>query len=150
MLLNLGHATLTSHLVALIVHLHIILWEALGRVLGKELAVSTIKDIHLWIGEVGIVGGIDSPVVAANKLCGKGCTVHRVLTVEDEQGIGRGHVLSEELVGQMLLVVEVDCALNVTSFVFILKSTIDDQHTIILVRILLIQDIEHGLLRDSG
>lgn len=81
-LLELAQPLFTFLLVVLVLHLDIVLRETLGPVVGKELAVATIQDVHFGIGQLGILEVVDCPVTVTDKLCHAWGTEFRVFAVE--------------------------------------------------------------------
>ena len=67
-LLHLGHATLASLLMSLVVHLDVVLRVTLRRVVCKELAVPAVEDVHLRKRQAWIVGHVGIAVVTAHML----------------------------------------------------------------------------------
>lgn len=149
-LLDLGHAALAGQLMSLIIHLDIILRKAFGAVVGEEFAVAAVENVEVWVGESGVVGGIDITVVVADVFCGERRTVDRILAVEDEEsrGLWRGSI-AEELVGELLLVVEINGMLDVPAIVFILKAAVDYEYSVVVGAVFGVQNVDHGVLRDA-
>lgn len=149
-LLDLGHAALAGQLMSLVIHLDVILREAFGAVVGEEFAVAAVEDVEVWVGESGVVGGVDITVVVADVFCGQRGTVDRVFAVENEEGRGLwGGGIAEELVGKLLLVVEVDGVFNVPAIVFIFKAAVDYEYSVVFVAVFGVQNVGHGVLRDA-
>ena len=89
---------------------------------------------------------VNVAVVATDELGGKRCTVDGVFAVEDEKSVRRVGALLEEFLGEELLVVEVDGALDVATVVFVFKSAVDDDDLLVLVVVLGVEDVGHGFL----
>lgn len=130
-LLELAQPLFALVLMVLVLHLDVVLGKALGPVIGKELAVATVEDVHLGVIELGILEVIDSTITVAYKLGHARGAKLRVFTVKDKQGVGRGVGL-EEFVGQLLLVVEVEGTFNVATVVFIFEAAVDNVDAIVM------------------
>lgn len=135
---------------ALVIHLNVVLREALARLLAVEAAVATIEDIHLRESEARVVLHVHVAVVATDELGGERGTVDRILAVQDEKDVGWVSAVFKECVGEKLLVVKVDGTFDVAAIVFVFKSAVDDNDLLVLAVVLGIKNVGHGLLGDTG
>lgn len=115
--------------------------------LSKEGAVATIQDVDFRIRESRIEGSIYGTILGTNMASHEGSPVCGILAVEYQQG-SSGHGSVEELTCEQLLVVVVDCSVNMAAFVLVLKTAIDDHFLIEIFAVLAIYDIHKRILRD--
>lgn len=146
-LLDLAQAALAGELVAIGIHLHIVLGEAQGAVLGKEGAVSAVQNVHVGICEVGVGIDIDGAVVCTNVAGHDRSAVCRVFTVQNKSSAGLGR--AEELTSKLLLIIVVDGAIDVPALVLVLEAAIDDHDVVKAVVELSVQKFEEGALVDA-
>jgi hypothetical protein len=146
-LLDLSEATLTGEFVLLVTHFDVVLGETKGSVLGKERAISSIKNVHIGICKVGISINIDRTILVTKVLGHNGSAVSGIFTVQDNSGASLGS--TEQFTGETIFVVIVDCAINVASFIFVLEATIDDQDVVELVVELAIHEFQKSAFFDT-
>lgn len=146
-LLELAKAHLTFLLVVLVLHLNVVLGKALCPVVGEELAIAAIEDVHFGVGELWVLEVVDSTVTVAHKLGHAGSTKLGVFTVENEQSLC-GRVSFEELLSQLLLVVEVESTIDVASVVLVFETAIDDVDTVVVSVVVAAENIEESVLLD--
>lgn len=65
------------------VHLNVILGKASTPVFSKERTVSTIKDVHLRVGELWVLFGVSRAIVLSDMTSHDGCSMGRILAVEN-------------------------------------------------------------------
>lgn len=146
-LLELAKTHLAFLLVVLVLHLNVVLGEALCPVVGEELAIAAIEDVHFGVGELWVLEVVDSTVAVAHKLGHARSTELGVFTVEDEQSLC-GRVGFEELLSQLLLVVEVESTLDVASVVLVFETAIDDVDAVVVSVVVAVENIEESVLLD--
>lgn len=149
-LLELAHALFALLLVVLVVHLDVVLREALGAVAGKELAVTTFENVHLGEGELRVLEVVDSTVTVADELGHARGTEFRVFTVEDQESVGSDTAVLEEVLGQLILVVVIDSAVDVATVVLVLEAAVNDQDLVVVRAIVAIEDVDESVLLDAG
>ena len=147
-LLELVHALFTGELVVLMLHLDVVLRKAHASILFEELAVTTLEDVHLWVGESWVVHRVYLSVVLADKLGHAWSTVNRVLAVKDQKSLW-WRILIEKILGQAFLVIIVDSLLDVSSVILILEATVDNHDLIVVCIVLSVDDIDEGVLLDT-
>ena len=128
-------------LMVLVLHLDIALREALGPVVGKELAVPTIENVHFGIGELWVLEVVDGAVLVADELGHAGGTKLRVFTVENEKTARRRHSL-EQLASKLLLVVEVQSTFDMSSIVLVFETAIDNINLIVVGVVVAVKDVQ--------
>jgi hypothetical protein len=149
-LLELAHALFTLLLVVLVVHLDVVLREALGAVAGKELAVATFEDVHLGEGELGVLEVVDGTITVADELGHARGTEFRVFTVEDQESVGSDTAMLEQVLGQLVLVVVVDGAVDVATVVLVLEAAVNNQDLVVVRAVVAIEDVDECVLLDAG
>jgi len=149
-LLELTHALFALLLVVLVVHLDVVLREALGAVAGKELAVAAFEDVHLREGELGVLEVVDGTVAVADELGHARGTEFRVFTVKDEQSVGSDTAVLEQILGQLVLVVVVDGTVDVATVVLVLEAAVNDQDLVVVRAVVAVEDIDESVLLDAG
>lgn len=146
---DLPHTTFTSHLVFFCVHLNIVLRKAAGLMILEECAVSAIEDVSFGVSQSWVPIRIDSTIFVADELGHQGSTVRRVFAVKDKQSpLGRFDI--EKLVSEGLLIVEVDCTVDVSSKILVLKSAVDNDTLLVHMVVLSVKNTDHSLFCDSG
>ena len=146
---DLPHTTLTSHRVLFRIHLDIVLRKAADLMILEECAVSAIKDVSLGVSQSRVPISIDSAVFVPDEFGHQRSTVSRVFAVKDKQcPLSRFDV--EQLVSQRLLVIEVDCTVDVASKILVLKPAVDNDTLIIHLVVLSVKNTDHSLFCDSG
>jgi hypothetical protein len=166
-LAKLVHTLLTGMLMLLGVHLHIVLRYASRRVDLEERAVASIENVHLRVSELRIAEIVDRTILMANEFgpgqnqyvfqqvswCMQclhdGCPVRRVLAMEDEEGVGR-RCRGEKLLDERFLVIMVDGAIYMTTFVLIFETAVNHADVVIEMVELTIQHINQCLLFNPG
>lgn len=148
-LLELAHALFAFLLVVLVVHLDVVLREALGAVASKEFAVATFEDVHLGEGELGVLEVVDSTVTVADELGHAGGTELRVFAVEDQECVGSDTTMFEQVLGQLVLVIVVDGAVDVATVVLVLEAAVNDQDLVVVRVVVAIENADEGVLLDT-
>ena len=149
-LLELAHALFALLLVILVVHLDVVLGEALGAVAGKELAVAAFENVHLGEGKLGVLEVVDSTVTIADELGHARGTELRVFTVEDQESVGSDTTVLEQILGQLVLVVVVDGTVDVAAVVLVLEAAVNDQNLVVVRAVVAIEDVDESVLLDAG
>lgn len=146
-LLDLAQAALTGELVLLGIHLHIVLRVTQRAMLGKEGTVTPVQNVHVGVCEMRIGIDIDSSVMVADEFRHDRCAVRRVFTVQNQSG-ARLH-RAKQITGKLVLVIIVEGAVDVTAFVFILETAVDDHDVVETVIELPIQKLDECALVDA-
>lgn len=68
----------------------------------------------------------------------------RILAVEDQEGLGSGSVLREQLLGQKLLVVVVDRTFDVSAVILVLETAIHHPGVVVVMTISAIEHLDQG------
>ena len=92
--------------------------------------------------------GIHCSVFVANELGHDGCTVSRILAMEDQKCFGGGLDV-EELGRQVFLVVEVHRSINVAALVFIFEPAVNNDELLVKMIEFAVQDLDQRLFGDS-
>jgi hypothetical protein len=122
------------------IHLDIVLGEASFSVFCVERTVAAVKYVDLRVCELGIVFGIRTTILLANMASHDGCSVCRVLAVENQESPTRD-ARFEKLAGEHFLVIIVDSTINMATLEFVLKATINYHTLVIIAPVLTIQDV---------
>jgi hypothetical protein len=134
--------------VLLRLHFDVILREAAESVIFEKGAVAAVEDIKLRIGEAGVSFGINRAVFVANIFGHDRCPMSRILTMKDEKGFWGG-LNFKQLRGQLFFVVEVDGPVDVSTVVFILEATVNDEELLVMLVEVAVEDADEGLFGDS-
>ena len=146
-LFNFSKSTLTSKFVLFSVHLDIVLGVASNAVFRKEGTVATIQDEHIRVREVRVAINVDSAVMVPNVLGHNGSPVRRILAVKNQGSTRFGSV--KQLASKSILVIIVESTVDVTTFIFIFESAVNNHNVIELTIKLPIQELQKGVLVDS-
>ena len=143
------HFLLTGSGVLGSIHFDICLRIASVAVLSEEATVSALQDVYLGIGQTGVTLRIDGAILRTYVTCHQRRPMHRVFAMEDQKSPSFQRAV-EQVRGEQLLIIIVDGSINVTSVVFILEPTVDDEFVVIVLGVLAVQNFKEGLSRKPG
>jgi hypothetical protein len=131
-----------------VIHLDIVLWKAATPMLSKEATVSTLQNIDFWEGKLRIVLSIGSTILLTDVTSHKWRSMRRVFAMKDQESLAWSTGL-EESASEQILIIIIDGTEDMATLELILEPTINNHTLIILTVIDAIQDLQHGILRDS-
>lgn len=134
------HLPLTGSGVLGSIHFHIRLRIASLAVLGEEATVTALQDVYLGIRQAWVTLGIDSAVLCTNVTCHQRRPMYRVFAVEKQKSPSFQRAV-EQMRGEQLFIVIINCSIDVTSVVFILKPTVNDKFVVVVLIVLAVEDL---------
>lgn len=147
-LLHLAEAALAGEFVFLGRHFDVVLGVTKCAVFGEERTVTSVQDVQIRITQVGVLVNVEGAVPMADVLRHDGSSVGRIFAVQNKgrPGLGAG----KELRSQVLLVVVVHRAVDVSSLILVLKAAIDNQNVVELFVEFPIHELQENGFVDTG
>lgn len=143
------HLLLTGSGVLGSIHFHICLRVASLAVLGEEATVAAFQDVYLGICQTGVTLSIDSAVLCTYVTCHQRRPVYRVFAVEKQESPSFQRAV-EQVRGEQFFIVIINCSIDMTSVIFILKSAINDKLVVVVLVVLAIQDLQERVPGQPG
>lgn len=143
-----AHLTLTGASMVLVLHLNVVLWEALITEFFEEPAVATLEDVDFRIVESWVVLNVCSAVLLTDMASHQWRSMCRIFAVEHEESLVRAG-LFEKLVGKDVLVVVIEGAVDVAAIVLVLETAVDHLLLIVVAIILSVEDLDKSVTSDA-